>query len=137
MDSFLAVEGRELAGWTGTSISYFCRSHTPPTLTLLTRISQIGCDSPALAVEAKFRYSLTVNVELFPRLLFFPLGVRRSVLHTGEHTLSLELARCQIRSPTCSPLNTTRQLWWFMSHKSVVHELYQPAGAAFVSVTNG
>lgn len=52
MDSFLGVEEKKLAGWICASISYFHSPHTPPTLPHLTRISQIGCDSLALAVES-------------------------------------------------------------------------------------
>lgn len=52
MDSFLGVEEKTLAGWIRASISYFHSPHTPPTLPHLTRISQIGCDSLALAVES-------------------------------------------------------------------------------------
>lgn len=114
MASFLAVEEKALAGWTSTSISDFCRSHAPPTLTLLTRISQIGCDSPALAVEAKFCYSLTMNVELFRRPLFFPLsiscGVLRSLMCAAilESTLVYWNWRAvKMRSHPRSPRNTS------------------------------
>lgn len=114
MDSFLAVEEKALAGpGTGTSVSYFCRSHTPPTLPLLTRISQIGCDSPALAAEAEFCYSLTMSVELFPRFFFFfffLLGVSRSerlsLMCAG--LLESSLLYCQNKAPHTqrSPPNT-------------------------------
>lgn len=45
-----AVQGKMLEVWIGAYVSYFRDPHTPPTLPHLTRISQIGCDSPALAV---------------------------------------------------------------------------------------
>lgn len=49
--NFWVFKRKTLAGWIIASVSYFCSPHTPPTLPHLTRISQIGCDSLALAVE--------------------------------------------------------------------------------------
>lgn len=102
-DGFWPSEGKALAGCvSGACVSYFCRSHAPPTLPLLTRISQIGCDSPALAAEAQLCYSLTVNAELFPRRFFPPLGELQSLMRAGileSALVSLELARCQNKVP--------------------------------------
>lgn len=93
--SLLAVEANVPAAWTGTSISDLCRSHTPPTLALLTRISQIGCDSPALAVEAKLCYSLTASVALFGRPCFLPRSTSGSERRSLMCAAIQELARCQ------------------------------------------
>lgn len=83
-----------------------------------------------LAVEAKFCYSLTMNVELFPRRLFFPLSLSRSVLQSLMCAGILESTLFYWNSRTVKirshKLNPTWQLWWFMSHKSLVHELYHP-----------
>lgn len=90
--------------------------------------------------RAKFCYSLTMTVELFPLLLFFPLIVNHSVFQSLmcagilESTLFYwNLHTVKIRSHTHTSLTTTWQLRRFISHKSVVRELYQPVGICFVS----
>lgn len=124
----------------GTSTSYFCRPHAPPTLLILTRISQIGCDSPALAVS---QFPSHNECKALPTAFIFSSHsqLQRAPLsdvcsHTGAHTVSLEFARCQkmfshTHAGKHTSLNTTWQLCWFISHRSVLDEGYQPIGISF------
>lgn len=82
MDYILTFEEKVLAGWIGTSTSYFCRSHAPPTLLILKRISETGCDSPVLAVEGSFLLRSHNECRALSTAFISPLIVSHSVLQS-------------------------------------------------------